>query len=191
MRTLLHHDADTAEAPASPGRPSTWFFWHSHLITRGSRVLDLACGAGRHGLAAASLGAEVTGVDRDAAALARAKAAGARQGLKATWLEWDLTSSAPPLGTFDTLLIFNYLDRQRLPELFDFLRPGGLLFMETFLEEQRAFEWGPTSDAHLLKRGELTSLVRPLEVLYGREVIEPLAGAKWSAVASVVARKVS
>jgi 2-polyprenyl-3-methyl-5-hydroxy-6-metoxy-1,4-benzoquinol methylase len=152
-------------------------------------VLDVACGTGRHSLAAAALGAEVTGVDRDPARLEVARVEARERNLAVTWLEWDLTADPPPLGTFDILLIFDYLDRERLPGLFEFLRPGGLLIMETFLEDQRAFEWGPTSEAHLLRRGELPGLVHPLEVLHGREAIEPLGGVQLSAVASVLARK--
>ncbi|MCL4864901.1 MAG: hypothetical protein KJZ47_03335, partial [Gemmatimonadales bacterium] len=38
-------------------RPSDWFLSHAHLIPPGGRVLDLACGAGRHSRAAAQLGA--------------------------------------------------------------------------------------------------------------------------------------
>ena len=90
--------------------------------------------------------------------------------LSVSWMEWDLTKPLPPLGTFDVMLIFNYLDRPRMRDLLGFLRPGGVLIMETFLEDQRAFEWGPTSDAHLLQRGELPTLITPLQVLFGREV---------------------
>jgi hypothetical protein len=61
--------------------------------------------------------------------------------------------------------------------------------METFLVDQRGFDWGPTSDAHLLKRGELATLVHPLEILHGRDSLEPVEGVHWSAVASILARK--
>jgi len=171
------------------GRPSTWFVAHSRIITRGARVLDLACGTGRHSLAAALRGAEVTAVDRDAERLAVGRNAAQSLGLNVSWMEWDLTSDPPPLGTFDILLLFNYLDRARMPTFLDYLRSGGLLMMETFLEDQRAFEWGPRSDAHLLRRGELPHLISPLEVVAGREVIEPAQGTQWSALASVIARK--
>jgi tellurite methyltransferase len=152
-------------------------------------VLDVACGTGRHSLAAAALGAEVTGLDRDASRLEAARAEARERNLNVTWLEWDLTTGPPPLGTFDVLLIFDYLDRAGMPALLEFLRPGGLLMMETFLEDQRAFDWGPTSDAHLLRRGELPLLIKPLVVLHGREAIEPLGGVQLSAMASVLARK--
>lgn len=179
----------SSESAAAATRPSTWFEWHAPLVTRGCRVLDIGCGAGRHSLAAAALGAEVTGVDVDAARLDQARKAAQERSLSATWVHWDLTGPLPPLGTFDVLLMFNYLDRDRLPELLDFLRPGGLLLMETFLTDQREFGWGPTSDAHLLRRGELPLLVAPLVVLHGREVIEPVGGVQWTAIASVLARK--
>lgn len=190
MGTLGHSQANPRDTSEGPGRPSTWLVWHSHLVTQGAKVLDLACGAGRHSLAAAMLGAEVTGVERDPARLALAREAAKTMGLPISWVEWDLSNGLPPLGTFDVLLIFDYLDRARMPELLDHLRPGGVLLMETFLEDQRAFDWGPTSADHLLKRGELPSLVAPLEVIYGREVLEPVGGVQWSAIASVVARKV-
>ena len=155
------------------------------------RVLDVACGAGRHGLAAAARGAEVTGVDRDPAALEQARREAASRGVAATWMAWDLAGALPPLGTFDVLLSFNFLDRDRLPDLLGFLRPGGLLLMETFLVDQRAHGWGPTADQHLLARGELPRLVAPLRVVRGREVLEPVGGVQWRAVASVLARKVN
>lgn len=136
------------------------------------------------------LGAEVTAVDRDPSALAVGREAARSLGLSVSWLEWNLEQELP-LGTFDVLLVFNYLDRLRLPRLLEFLRPGGLLLMETFLEDQREFEWGPTDAAHLLKRGELPTLLTPsMTVVHGREVLEPVGGVKWSAIASVVAKKV-
>lgn len=160
------------------------------MVTRGAKVLDLACGTGRHSLAAAMLGGEVTAVDDDPGVLGVGREAAKSLGLSVSWVEWDLSKGLPPVGTFDVLLMFNYLDRARIPELIEHLRPGGLLIMETFLEDQRAFDWGPTSPDHLLKRGELPSLIAPLEVIFAREVLEPVGGVQWSALASVVARKV-
>jgi 2-polyprenyl-3-methyl-5-hydroxy-6-metoxy-1,4-benzoquinol methylase len=155
------------------------------------RVLDVAAGGGRHSLAAAALGADVTAVDQDPARLELGRSAARELGVAINWVQWDLTSSPPPLGTFDVLLIFNYLDRERLPRLLEFLRPGGHLLMETFLEDQLTYDWGPTSPDHVLRRGELPGLLAPLEVIHGREAIEPVDGVRWSAVASVLARKLS
>jgi hypothetical protein len=77
-----------------------------------------------------------------------------------------------------------------MPDVVACLAPGGVLIMETFLQAQRELGWGPENRDHLLESGELTQLVRPLEVVHGREVLEPVDAERWRAVASVVARRV-
>ena len=168
-------------------RPSTWFLWHAHVIRPGMRVIDLACGEGRHSLAAAALGAEVVGVDRHPNKLAVARErAGAAQ-LSVEWREADLEGPWPELGSFDAVLVFNYLDRASMPKILGLVAPGGRLMMETFLEAQREAGWGPTSERHLLRPGELGRLVAPLTILHGREVFETVDAERWRAVASVIA----
>ena len=153
------------------------------------RVLDLACGEGRHSLPAAMLGAEVVAVDRDETRLATARELAAERGLSVDWRVVDLEGPWPELGAFDAVLVFNYLDRARMPEVVDLVAAGGLLMMESFLAGQRELGWGPTSEDHLLRPGELAGLVAPLRVVHGREVLEPIDAERWRAVASVVARR--
>jgi SAM-dependent methyltransferase len=169
-------------------RPSTWFFWHAHRLGPGARVLDLACGEGRHSLAAAAAGATVTGVDRDETRLARARELAEWKGVPIDWRIVDLEGDWPDFGTFDAVLVFNYLDRARLPQIRGLLAAGGLLMFETFLLAQRELGWGPTSEDHLLQPGELARLVQPLRVVHGREALEPVNAERWRAVASVLAR---
>jgi 2-polyprenyl-3-methyl-5-hydroxy-6-metoxy-1,4-benzoquinol methylase len=170
-------------------RPSTWFLWHGHRLGPGARVLDLACGEGRHSLAAAARGARVTAVDRDEARLAAARERAEARGLTLDWLAADLDEPWPDLGCFDAVLVFNYLDRAKMPRILDLVEPGGLLMMETFLSAQRELGWGPTADEHLLHPGELARLVAPLTIVHGREVIEAVDAERWRAVASVLAVK--
>ncbi len=171
------------------GRPSSWFTWHAHRIRTGSRVLDLACGTGRHALAAAALGARVVAMDRDASRLEIGQQEAKSRGLELEWREVDLETSWPSLDPFDAVLVFNYLDRSRMARLLDLVAPGGFLMYETFLDAQKGFGWGPTSDAHLLRSGELFHLVKPLMVIHGREVVEPVDSSRWVALASVLARR--
>jgi SAM-dependent methyltransferase len=170
-------------------RPSTWFLWWAHLIRPDARVLDLACGEGRHSLAAAALGARVTALDRDEARLATARELAENNGLSIDWRIADLEDTWPELGCFDAVLVFNYLDRARMSRVREVIGPGGILIMESFLTAQRELGWGPTSDDHLLRPGELGRLVAPLRVLHGREVLEPIDAERWRAVASIVAVK--
>jgi len=153
------------------------------------RVLDLACGEGRHSLAAAILGADTVGVDRDETRLATARELAAAHDLVVDWRVVDLAGPWPDLGRFDAVLVFNYLDRARMPEVRDCVAPGGVLMMESFLTGQRELGWGRTSDDHLLHPGELARLAAPLRIIHGREVLEPVDAERWRAVASVVASR--
>ncbi|MGH7498778.1 MAG: class I SAM-dependent methyltransferase [Gemmatimonadales bacterium] len=169
-------------------RPSTWYVWHAHRLGPGTRVLDLACGEGRHSLAAAAAGAAVVAVDRDESRIAMARELADRRGLAIEWRMVDLEGAWPDFGSFDAILMFNYLDRARLSQVRELVAPGGLLMIETFLAAQRDFGWGPTSEDHLLQPGELARLVSPFRVLHGREVLEPVDAERWRAVASILAR---
>jgi len=170
-------------------RPSPWLFWHHHRIRSGARVLDLACGEGRHGLLAAQQGAVVTAIDKDSAKLDTGREAAARLGVTIDWRCTDLEGEWPELGQFDVVLVFNYLDRARMPAIRELVGPNGLLIMETFLDWQRELGWGPTSPDHLLKSGELAMMAKPLEMVHGREVYEPLDAGRQRAVASIVAQR--
>jgi 2-polyprenyl-3-methyl-5-hydroxy-6-metoxy-1,4-benzoquinol methylase len=149
-------------------------------------VLDIACGKGRHAIAAAELGADVVAIDSDADRLEAAHVRAAGCGVSITWERADLTTVSLPEKAFDMVLGFNYLDRSRMEDFKGALKPGGHFIYETFLEGQREFGWGPTSPERLLKPGELVTLVEPFEVLFAREVIEPL-DSRSAALASVVA----
>jgi SAM-dependent methyltransferase len=174
---------------AAAPRASTWFAWHAHRIAPGMRVLDLAGGEGRHAVAAAELGADVLLVDRDEAALAAAMGLAEARKVTIATRALDLEGEWPDLGVFDAVLVFNYLDRSRVGDVTARVGPRGLLMMETFLDSQPSFGWGPTSEQHLLRPGEIARLVAPLTVLHGREVLEPVDANRWRAVAAVLASR--
>lgn len=130
----------------------------------------------------------VTAIDVDGEALALAKGEAQRRHLEVQWVRADFDTFTVPPTSFDAAVVFNYLDRDRMSTIRDAIRPGGLLFYETFLVWQRAYGWGPTRDEHLLKPGELLQLAAPFEVIHAREVLE-VVDDRPHAVASVVARR--
>ena len=78
----------------SPPPPSDWILRWQHLLAPHCTVLDLACGAGRHLRHFAQQGHRVTGVDRNAEALAPLAhlgevlwAAGQRDEARRIWAE--------------------------------------------------------------------------------------------------------
>ena len=131
---------------------------------------------------------EVVGVDADPGSLEVAETAAAKANVTVKWVQADLTADPVPDGPYDVVMAFSYLDRAQMPRFLDAVKPGGYFMLETFLEQQRELGWGPTADEHLLKSGELWSLVEPFEIVLAREVLEVLDG-RSRAIASILAQR--
>ena len=153
-------------------------------------VVDIACGRGRHTLAALRDGLPCLGVDRNAAHLHELRAAAREEGLGAPRLLRADLENAPhaPLHRerFGAVLVFRYLHRPLIPELVALLRPGGLLLYETFTLRQRELGYGPRRDEFLLQEGELPGLFPSLRVLSHWEGLREGERPAWlSALAAV------
>ena len=138
--------------------PSAWVRRWSHLVADGARVLDVACGGGRHLHWFAARGARVTGVDRDAALLARLRGeAGAGQAVEL--VEADLENAPWPFGgrRFDAVVVTRYLWRPLLPVIVASVDDGGVLLYETFAHGQETVGRPARAD-FLLAPGELLAV---------------------------------
>lgn len=149
--------------------PSAWAMTGLACLPRGARVLDFACGRGRHALAALRLGLSVLAVDRDAGALQALEAewaadhpevagAGHAPSSRLVTLCTDLEADPWPFASecFDAVVVCNYLFRPRLDELPGLLRPGGLLIYETFAVGNERYG-RPSNPDYLLLAGELAA----------------------------------
>jgi SAM-dependent methyltransferase len=175
--------------------PSPFFVQQSARLRTAARrgpVLDLACGRGRHCIAAAALGAYAVGVDRNRGFLADLRAAAHARRLRVDAIRADLEKPrefpfAP--GCCGAILVFRFLFRPIAPRIEEALRPGGLLLYETFTVHQHELPGGPRNPAFLLAEGELPELFPSLEILESWEGISE--GNAPTAVARLAARKPS
>ena len=137
----------------SPPPPSDWILRWQHLLAPHCTVLDLACGAGRHLRHFAQQGHRVTGVDRNAEALAPLAHLG-------EVLPADLENGPWPLAQrqFAAVIVTNYLWRPRWPQLRDCLAPGGVLLYETFAAGHGRIG-RPARPEFLLRPGELLQML--------------------------------
>jgi SAM-dependent methyltransferase len=145
--------ADIAPAPAgSP--PSDWIVRWTPLLPPAARVLDVACGHGRHVRWLAAAGHRVTAVDREPGLLAAL--AGLAEAVQA-----DLEGGPWPLPDrqFDAVVVTNYLWRPLFPALKAAVAPGGLLIYETFAQAHAALG-RPRRPEFLLRPGELIDVLR-------------------------------
>jgi SAM-dependent methyltransferase len=139
--------------------PSPWLTRWSHLIKLNGRVLDVACGAGRHMQYLHNLGHQCLGVDRSPEALSEAQQFG-------QVLEADIENGPWPLTgqQFDLVLVTNYLWRPLMPQILESIAPEGLLIYETFAVGQETIG-KPSRPDFLLTPGELIQRFESLHVI--------------------------
>ena len=109
------------------------------LLPPRARVLDLACGVGRHAIPLGDCGFTVVGLDRDRAALGQARARD--RGL--LWVEADLRKLPFRSEAFDSVICmwqsFGYFDSSENENLLRQLRtittPSGLLLLDIYNRE--------------------------------------------------------
>jgi len=143
----LHHHIDT---------PSAWVCRWAEYIPAGGRVLDVACGRGRHARWLARRGHAVEAVDRDPALLAELTGIAG-----VTTRCADLEGGPWPYGSerFAGVVVVNYLHRPLFSHLIAAVASGGVLIYETFAEGNERFG-RPSNPDHLLRHGELLDVVR-------------------------------
>ena len=138
--------------------PSAWVERFAHLVPAGARVLDLACGLGRHARFFAARGCQVDAVDRDpncGQALAGV--------LRVRFLAADLEERRWPYDgrLFDAIVVTNYLHRPLFPRLLSALARGGVLLYETFAAGNERYG-KPSNPEFLLLDRELLERCAPL-----------------------------
>jgi SAM-dependent methyltransferase len=129
-------------------------FLVEHLgVEAPARVLDLACGYGRHATALAARGFRVTGLDLSAPSLEEARRTSAEAGVEVEWIERDMRDLSFD-GEFDAVLnlftAFGYFDAEEddvrvLDGVARALRPGGVFLIDTINPIALARRFQPSS----------------------------------------------
>lgn len=153
------HHADT---------PSPWVMRWADRVPAGGRVLDIACGNGRHARFFAARGHPVEAVDRDPAKLA---ALAGIPGISTRCA--DLENKPWPYSgqQYSGVVVIHYLHRPLFPHLLAALAAGGVLIYETFAAGNERYG-RPSNPAFLLNPGELLDLVRGRLTVVAYEELE-------------------
>jgi SAM-dependent methyltransferase len=140
-----------------------------HLLPREGRALDLACGLGGNALLLAEQGLEVSAWDLSPVAIGRLKRVAEERRLNRLLAEVrDIEQDPPPADSFDVILVSYYLERSLVPHIIGALKPGGLLFYQTFTRITVGSE-GPSNPDFRLGDNELLRLFGALKVRVYRE----------------------
>jgi tellurite methyltransferase len=141
----LYWNAEWQKADGSSpwSMPEPWAIDHASTLSPGSRILDLGAGIGRHALAFADAGHQVTALDASEAATAAVAAAAFAKGLAVETVQAPMTDLPFETASFDHVLAWNVIYhgdesvvRRALAEVARVTRPGGS-FMATMLSARR------------------------------------------------------
>jgi 2-polyprenyl-3-methyl-5-hydroxy-6-metoxy-1,4-benzoquinol methylase len=143
-------------------------------------------GSGRNAIYLAKMGFEVEGVDISREAIEEALARARKEGVYIRTRVEDL-EKIPYIDeeAYDLVICFNYLQRSLMPQMKNWVKPGGMLVYETFIIDQVRFG-KPQNPDYLLGYNELLHTFRDLRVLRYREGV--IEGSK--AIASILAQKI-
>lgn len=141
---------------------------NAHLLPERGAALDLACGLGGNAFFLARRGLETFAWDSSPTAIEKLAFGSESSGLRLRAEVRDVVERPPEAGRFDVLVVSRFLERELAPALIEALRPGGILFYQTFTRD-RVTDRGPRSERFRLGPNELLALFSPLRVLAYRE----------------------
>ncbi|MGB0723328.1 MAG: class I SAM-dependent methyltransferase [Gammaproteobacteria bacterium] len=155
-------------ADATSPRPPQVLADFAHLLPRNGSALDLACGRGGAALFLARHGLDTHAWDISPVVLEQLAASAEAEGLAPRTLARDVEAEPPQPSSFDVIVVSHFLHRPSAPALAAALRPGGLLYYQTFSQD-RATDRGPSNPAFRLAPNELLTLFPGLIVRAYRE----------------------
>ena len=161
---------------------------YADLLPSQGRALDAASGVGINSLFLAQKGLTVYALDISEYALKLAMGRARELGMPVEAAVVDLSFPWLPDGHFDLIINFHFLERGTFPVYRKGLKPGGLIFFDTFtkrVDQEEAPEF-------YLDPGELFSWFQDYEIIhYHEEDLDPSERHPERGHAELVARKPS
>lgn len=151
-----------------PREPAAVLVGLDRWIPRRGRALDIAGGAGRHGIWLAQRGLDVTIADISVPGLARARDDAAAAGICISTLETDLELDPFPAGPWNLIVSVCFLERSLFAAYPAALAPGGTLVVVQPTRKNLERHDKPPAD-FLLEEGELRRLAGGLVVVHYEE----------------------
>jgi len=153
-----------SKANAADATPALVLSRYSHLLPAEGDALDLASGLGGNALLLARHGLQTCAWDLSANAMEKLATTVKSEGLSLLCEVRDVVNKPPSPSSFDVIVVSRFLDRSLCPAISAALKPGGLLYYQTFLHDKAEPDIGPSNPAYLLEENELLTLFSGLIV---------------------------
>lgn len=136
---------------------------YSYLLPTEGIALDLACGQGGNALFLAQLDLDVQAWDASPVAIDQLKKLAKLNKLNIDAQVHNVITSPPLFESIDVLVVSFFLDRELCDQLYSALKPGGVLFYQSYCQ-QKTSEQGPSNADYLLADNELLALFPQMKV---------------------------
>ncbi|MCU7799032.1 MAG: methyltransferase domain-containing protein [gamma proteobacterium symbiont of Lucinoma myriamae] len=134
---------------------------NQHLLPTQGKSLDLACGLGGNALRMAELGFESHAWDISDSAITKIQEFAQERQLSLLTRQCDISQHEQQNKMleegFDVIIVSRFLLRDIMPSLISALRPCGLIFYQTFVQDKVLSEEGPQNNHFRLQPNELIS----------------------------------
>ncbi len=159
---------------------------NAHLLPAEGRALDAACGVAINALFLAQRGLRAFALDISEYALRLAKQRARNLNLALEAAVTDLANPWLPAEYFDAILNFHFLERGAIPVYRQALKPGGLIFFDTFSKRGERND----SPVYYLDPGELIGWFHDFEIIhYSEKDLDPSENHSERGIAQLIARK--
>ena len=141
---------------------------NQHLLPEHGQALDVACGRGGNALLLATRGLDTSAWDYSSVAINKLRQFSELRKLNLNTEVRDVVTAPPDVEAFDVIVVSHFLERSLCNSLVGALKPGGLLFYQTFTVD-RVTDNGPDNPEYRLTANELLALFAELRVILYRE----------------------
>ncbi len=141
---------------------------YAHLLPWQGNALDLACGRGRNSLFLAQHGLSVDAWDISDVAIEQLSRRAEQAALPINAQVRDVLAQPIPIARYDVIVVSYFLERSLVQPIMSALKPGGLLFYQTFIQAA-VDDSGPGNPAFRLASNELLQMFASLHLVLYRE----------------------
>ncbi len=165
----IYVEQDSSEVNLA--NPAEVLLQHTCLLPETGIALDLACGLGANAIYLTKHGLTTYAWDKSTQAIDKLQTYCNENDLSIITETRDIEELPPAANSFDVICVSNYLERSITSNIIAALKPKGILFYQTFVQESVS-DVGPNNPAYRLQENELLTLFSSLHILayqdYGR-----------------------
>ena len=161
-------DSRYQESDVSDVQPCHVLKENTYLLPDKGTALDMACGLGANAVWLSQNNLTVSAWDISKIAIDKLNLYANTQNLNINAQVRDVESSPPEKNSFNVIVVAHFLERSLAQYIIDALKPGGLLFYQTFTQT-KVSDKGPANPAYRLADNELLNMFSDLQILLYRE----------------------